>query len=294
MVPLLGMVVVFCAVAGGFALENGRFAPLVQPAEAVIICGASIGILIASNPLELLRKTFGRVLMIFRPPELTREHYLSSLMMLRAIFEYARRNGATKLEDQIDHPERSHLFRRYAAVTHDAAAVNFICDTVRLTTMTKVDPFDLEELLEREMEARETELSAPAETVAALADALPGLGIIAAVMGVVITMSSLRDTPKVIGEKVGMALVGTFLGIFLSYGFVAPIAAHLERIQEAEVSYYRMLRAALLAFGKGMPASIALEFGRRSIPPGVRPDFRQMEAEFRSAARAAEKVVTMP
>jgi chemotaxis protein MotA len=294
MAPLFGIIIVCCAVIGGFALENGRLAVLVHPTEAVIIGGSAIGVLIASNPLDLLRKTLWGVLSIFRRQTLNKAYYLSSLVMLRAVFEYARRNGATRLEDQLDHPEGSTLFRRHAAVTGDPAALNFICDTLRLTTMTRIDPFDLEELFEREIEAREKELSGPADTMAALADTLPGLGIVSAVLGVVITMNSLTESPAVIGQKVGMALVGTFLGIFLSYGFVGPLAAHLSRLHEAEANYYRVLRASVGAFGKGLPASIALEFGRRSIPPEFRPDFSEMEAEFRTTARAQEKLLAMP
>ena len=295
MLPLVGMLMVFCSVMGGFALENGRFAPLAQPSEAVIICGAAIGTLLMANPVDLLKKTYGCLLRIFRGPPLTKASYLDGLLILHALFDYARRNGATKLEDQLDHPERSIVFRRHAAATRESGVLSFICDTLRLTTMTKVGPQDLDELLDKEMEAREKELGAPAETVAALADALPGLGIISAVLGVIITMGSITATPRVIGEKVGSALVGTFLGIFISYGFVAPLGEHLSRLCEAEVQYYHMLQAALAAFGKGFPSSIALEFGRRAIPPDLRPGFGEMEMAFREAReQTANKVITMP
>ena len=282
MVPVFGMIVVFCSVLGGFALENGRFAPLAQPSELVIILGAGIGTLLTANPLRLLKKTWHCLLRVFQAPTVTRSLYLSSLVLLQALFAYARRNGSIKLEDQVDNPGRSPLFRRHAGAIRDAGALNFICDTVRLTTMTSVSPLDLDAMLDRDLEARVAELSAPAETLASLADALPGLGIISAVLGVVITMGSITDSPRSIGEKVGGALIGTFLGIFLSYGFVAPLAAHLTRLNEAEVHYYRMLQAGLAAFGKGMPPSVALEFARRAIPPDLRPAFAEMEQQYRS------------
>jgi chemotaxis protein MotA len=284
MFAVLGMVVVFCAVIGGFALESGEFVPLVQPAEIVIICGAAIGTLLTANPIEVLKKTLRGPLRVFRGPPATKEFYLSSLVMLHALFDYARRNSATKLEDQIDDPERSVVFRRHAGAIRDMGALNFICDTLRLTSTTAVQPLDLDALLERDMEARSRELGAPAETLMSLADTLPGLGIIAAVLGVVITMGSITDSPRSIGEKVGAALVGTFLGIFLSYGFVAPLGAHLKSIGEAEIQYYQMLRTALAAFGKGMPGVVAVEFARRAIPPDVRPEFAEMENEFRAFA----------
>jgi chemotaxis protein MotA len=292
MLPLLGMVVVFCSVIGGFALENGKFAPLAQPSEGVIVCGAALGILLTATPLGLLKKTGQDVVRVFRgPPATTKALYLSTLVMLHALFEFARRQGAARLEDQLDDPEHSAVFRKHANTIRSAGVMAFICDSLRLTTMSKIAPGDLDLMLEQDMETRERELAAPAKTLAWLADALPGLGIISAVLGVVITMSSLHDLPKTIGHKMGSALVGTFLGIFLSYGFVGPLAAHLERLSEAELHYYQTLRAAIAAFAKGMPSAIALEFGRRAIPPGVRPGFAEMEAEFK---QATPKAMAMP
>lgn len=293
MIPLLGMVIVFGSVMGGFALENGHPSPLVQPAEILVICGSAVGVLIVSNPMELLRKTFTRLPCIFRSPRPTRQQYLSTLVLLRRLFERGRREGAMKLEDEVDHPQHSAILRRFSAEMSDPEALNVVCDTLRLTCMTRIEPFDLEALLLMEAEAQGAELAAPVRTLETIADALPGLGIISAVLGVVITMSSLREAPDVIGRRVGMALVGTFLGIFLSYGFVAPMAAHLELAQEAEARYFGMLRATLLAFGKGMPAAIALEFGRRAIPPDLRPGFAEMEAEFKASAKVSEKVLTI-
>ena len=294
MLPVFGIIIVFCAVLGGFALENGQFTPLVRPSEIVIICGAALGTLLIANPTALLKKTLQALCGVFRNAPTSKAFYLSSLVMLHALFGFAKRNGAAKLEDQVDNPERSALFRRHAGAIRDMGALNFLCDTLRLTSMTNIPPLDLEAMLQQDMDSRVRELSAPAETVAWLADALPGLGIISAVLGVVITMGSMTESPKSIGQKVGGALVGTFLGIFLSYGFAAPLAAHLSRLNEAEVQYYQMLRTALAAFGKGLPAAIALEFARRTIPPDLRPEFAEMEAEFRARDRTAEKIITMP
>jgi chemotaxis protein MotA len=292
MVPLLGMVVVFCAVIGGFALENGKFAPLVQPSEVVIICGAALGTLLTANPPAVLKKTWRGVLRVFGRPPVTKTFYLSTLAMLHALFGYARRNGPTKLEEQVDDPERSVVFRRHAGAIPDGRSLQFICDTLRLACMTQVPPADLWFLLDQDVETRAGELAAPAETLAWLADALPGLGIISAVLGVIVTMGSITGSPQAIGQKISGALAGTFLGIFLSYGFVAPVAAHLTRIHEAEVQYCRVLQAGLAAFCRGLPNSIALEFARRTIPPDLRPGFREMEAEFRPVERRIPQKVS--
>jgi chemotaxis protein MotA len=293
MLPAFGMIVVFCAVLGGFALENGKLTPLVQPSELVIIFGAAVGTLLMANPIDLLKKTLREVLRVFRGPPVSKAFYLSSLVMLHALFGFAKRNGSAKLEDQVDNPGRSAVFRRHAGAIRDMGALNFLCDTLRLTSMTNIRPLDLDAMLQMDMETRIRELSAPAETLAWLGDALPGLGIISAVLGVVITMGSITESAQSIGQKVAGALIGTFLGIFLSYGFVAPLAAHLARLHEAEAQYYQVLRAALAAFGKGMPVAIAVEFARRTIPPDLRPEFTEMEKEFQAVERGDEKVITI-
>ena len=284
MIPILGIVVVIVSVIGGFVMENGKMGPLFQPAEVVIIAGTAVGTLLAANPLDLLRRTLGELLRVFRGPPPNSGFYLKTLVMLHAVFEYARRNGATKLEDQLDNPDRSVVFRRHAAVIRNPETLNFICDTLRLTTLGQISALELDAMLEQDEEIREKELAAPANVLNTLADALPGLGIISAVLGVVITMSALRESPKTIGHKIGAALVGTFLGIFLSYGFAGPLAAHVERLNEAEIWYYRILRASIAAFARGMPVQIALEFGRRAIPPGLRPGFIEMEQACRHSS----------
>ncbi len=291
MLPLIGMVVVVTAVLGGYMLESGHLLSLVQPAEGVIIVGAAIGTLIAANSPQQLRCAWAGVVTVFRNPTPTKQFYISTLLMLHSLFEYARRNGATKLEDQLDHPEQFVVFRRHAKAIHDPVTVDFICDTLRLTTLGQVNRFELDELLEQDSDMRERLLRESATTLVMLADALPGLGILSAVLGVVITMNSLREIPKTIGMKVASALVGTFLGIFLSYGFAAPIAAHLERIQEAELIYYQTLRAAIAAFARGLPIAISLEFARRGIPPDLRPGFVELE---RACRQTSGKIVEMP
>jgi chemotaxis protein MotA len=291
MIPILGIVVVFVSVIGGFLMENGKMGPLVQPAELVIIIGTAVGTLLSANPIKLLKRTWRELMRVFRGSRPDGAFYLKTLVMLHALFEYARRNGATKLEDQLDNPERSVVFRRHATVIRNEDTLNFLCDTLRLTTLGQISQWELDAMLEQDADIREHDLAAPAGVLNTLADALPGLGIISAVLGVVITMSALRESPKTIGHKIGAALVGTFLGIFLSYGFAAPLAAHVERLNETEIHYFNILRVAMAAFARGMPVQIALEFGRRAIPPTLRPGFIEMEQACR---QSSGKIVEMP
>ena len=291
MIPLLGIFVVFFSVLGGFLLENGKVLPLVQPAEVVMIVGSAAGTLLTANSLRLLRRVAQGVAQVFRRSPRSKAFYLSTLVMLYALFDFSRRHGPAALEDELDRPEQSALFRRHAGAVSGAGVLDFICDTLRLTTSVKIDPYQLDNMLQQDCEIREAVSRAPVDAVAALADALPGLGILAAVLGVVITMNSVTDLPKVIGQKVAAALIGTFLGIFVSYGLVSPLAAHMEHIRNAEIQYFRILRSSIAAYARGMPVAIVLEFARRSIPPDLRPGFLELE---KACHRAQGKVVEMP
>ena len=284
MLPLAGIILVFVAVTVGFLLESSNWRPLVQPAEIVIICGAAIGTLMAANPLPLLRETFRGVLRIFRGPPYSRESYLSTLVMLYEMFDFARRSGIGKLDDDLDNPGRNPVFARYPAILRDPGLMYFICDTLRMVAFGSVMPMDLDNVLLSDIESRRQGLSQRVRLLEALADSLPGFGIAAAVLGVVITMGSLSAPSAVIGQKVAAALVGTFLGILLSYGVVAPSAAHLEKRNEAEIEYYEGLRAGLVGFAKKLPVAISVELARRAVPSGLRPDFDSVESSCRKVS----------
>lgn len=278
MFALIGIVVVFGSIVAGFLMEKGNLLVLLQPAELIIIGGAAIGTILVANPLPLAIKVFMSVLGVLPGSRFTKEFYLETLKMLHDIFAFARKSGMAKLEEDVENPTKSAVFSKYPKVVRDHHVLHFVCDTLRTAVAGVVAPHDLDGLLENDIDTHHSEISAPVRALATVADALPGLGIVAAVLGVVITMGALGGPPEEIGKKVASALVGTFLGILLSYGVVSPIAANLEKINDAESQYYQTLRAGLMCFARGMAPMIAVEFARRAIPPSVRPSFKDMEA----------------
>jgi chemotaxis protein MotA len=289
MFAIIGIVVVFGAVIGGFLLEHGKLLVLVQPNELIIIGGAAIGTVLVANPLPVIIKIIKSVLSVLGGSPYSKAYYLESLKMLNDIFQFARKSGMAKLEEDVENPEKSATFSKYPKLLKDHHVLHFICDTLRMSVSGVVAPHDLDAILENDIEVHHHELMTPVRALSTVADALPGLGIVAAVLGVVITMGSLNGPPSEIGEKVGAALVGTFLGILLSYGMVSPLAANIEKIVDAGTQFHQMLRAGLLAFAKGMAPSIAVEFARRAIPHDVRPTFKEMEAACKGGVAAAAK-----
>ena len=278
MFAIIGIVVVFGAIVGGFLMEKGNLAVLVQPAELVIIGGASIGTLLIGNPLPIVIKVFTCLLGVLAGDPYTKPYYLDALKMLNDIFQFARKSGMAKLEEEIEKPDKSAVFSKYPKIIKDHHVLHFICDTLRTAVAGVVPPHDLDDMLEKDIEIHHHAQTMPIKALATVADALPGLGIVAAVLGVVITMGALGGPPEEIGHKVAAALVGTFLGILLSYGVVAPLAANLEKTSESEGAFYQSTRAGLMAFARGMAPLIAVEFARRAIPHAMRPTFQEMEA----------------
>jgi chemotaxis protein MotA len=287
MFAIIGIVVVFGAVIGGFLLENGKLMVLVQPNELIIIGGAAIGTMLVANPLTVIKGIVKSTIGVLGGSPYSKAYYLESLKMMNDIFQFARKSGMAKLEDDVENPEKSAVFSRYPKMLKDHHMLHFVCDTLRMSVSGVVAAHDLDAILENDIEVHHHEQMAPAKALSIVSDALPGLGIVAAVLGVVITMGALGGPPEEIGHKVGAALVGTFLGILLSYGVVSPIAASIEKIVDAGTQFYQVLRAGLMAFAKGMAPSIAVEFARRAIPHEVRPSFKEMEAACKGSAAAA-------
>jgi chemotaxis protein MotA len=287
MFAIIGILMVFGAVIGGFLMEHGKLPVLAQPAELIIIGGAALGTLLAANPLPLIIRIVKSIVGIVQGSRFTSPFYLESLKMLSDIFQFARKSGMAKLEEDIENPGKSAVFSKYPNLVKDHHALFFICDTLRTAVAGVVAPHDLDALVESDIEIHHHLSSAPVRSLTTVADALPGLGIVAAVLGIVITMGSLGGPPGEIGQKVAAALVGTFLGILLSYGLVGPLAANLEKIVDAESQYYQMLRAGMMAFAKGMAPIIAVEFARRAIPHDLRPTFQEMEATCKGRKAAA-------
>jgi chemotaxis protein MotA len=287
MFSIIGIVVVFGAVIGGFLMEKGKMPVLIQPAELIIIGGSALGTVLVANPLPLIIKIFKSALGVISGSPFTRESYTESLKMLFDIFQFARKSGMAKLEEDIEAPEKSAVFSKYPKLVKDHHILNFICDTLRTAVAGVVAPHDLDAMVEADIDIHHHASAAPVRALTTVADALPGLGIVAAVLGIVITMGALGGPPEQIGEKVAAALVGTFLGILLSYGVINPLASNLEKIVDAESQYYQALRAGLMAFAKGMAPMIAVEFARRSVPHDMRCSFKEMESACKGGGAGA-------
>ncbi|MFN7993643.1 MAG: flagellar motor stator protein MotA [Bryobacteraceae bacterium] len=284
MFSIIGILVVFGAVVGGYLMEKGNLAVLVQPAELVIIGGAAAGTVLIANPLHILKSIMGGVIAVFKGSPFTQQRYVDSLKMLYELFAYARRQGLMAIESEIDDPDKSKIFSAYPAIIKDHHVRHFICDTMRTAATGGVEPFDIDQMMELDMDVHHHEAGLPVAALSTTADSLPGLGIVAAVLGVVITMGALGGPPEEIGHKVAAALVGTFLGILLCYGLLGPIAANMSKVADEEKAYFYVLRVAMTAFIKGLPPVLAVEIGRRATPGHIRPTFQEMEKLVRSKA----------
>jgi len=287
MFAIVGILVVFGAIVGGYLMEHGNLMVLVQPAELIIIGGAALGTVLVANPLPIVISMAKGLLAILQPSRFTKKFYLEQLKMLNDIFVFARKNGMARLEADIDDPPKSAVFSKYPGFLKDEHGLAFFCDTVRMAISAGVGAFELDQLMETDLEVQHNEHGIPIAAVNTVADALPGLGIVAAVLGVCITMGSIGGPPEEIGHKVASALVGTFLGILLCYGVLGPLASNMAKSGEEEAQYMLFLRMATLAFIKGMAPQLAVEFARRSIPTSVRPSFKETEGAIRGGASGA-------
>jgi chemotaxis protein MotA len=286
MFPIIGIVVVLGCIAGGYLIEKGNLLVLMQPAELLIIGGAALGTLFIGNPMHVLKAIFDGILQVFKGSRYSARVYLDTLKFLNDFFNTARKNGLTSLEQDLDAPDKSALFKRHPTFYKDKEAMHFFCDTMRTVVTGGVETHDLDQIMEMDLEILHREGRSSASAVTTVADSLPGLGIVAAVLGVVITMGSLGGPPEEIGHKVAAALVGTFLGILLCYGFLGPVAAHIKKHADAEGEYFTCLRMGLLAYVKGLAPMLALESVRRAIPHHLRPTFQEMDKVCRKAPEA--------
>jgi chemotaxis protein MotA len=278
MFAIIGIVVVFGAIVAGYLMEHGNLKVLVQPAELIIIGGAALGTILVANPLPTIIRIFKGVIGVFKPSPFSKAFYLEHLKMLNELFHYARKHGAAKLESDVEDPKKSPVFSKYPRFIGNHHALHFVCDTLRMYITGGVGSFEPDQMMELDMEVHHQDANAPVAALTTVADSLPGLGIVAAVLGVVITMGALGGPPEEIGHKVAAALVGTFLGILLCYGLFGPIAANMGKANEAEAQFYHCLRVAVAAFVRGSAPILSVEFARRTIPAEVRPTFQEMEA----------------
>lgn len=292
MYAIIGIVIVFGAVIGGFLMENGNLSVLVQPAELIIIAGAATGTLLVANPMRILKAIAAGVVGVLKGSPFSKKRYLDTLRMMYQFLNKVRKEGLLCVEMDVETPQESAIFKEYPGFLADHHALEFVCDTLRTVITGGVEPFDMDQMMELDMEVHHHESMQPVDALITVADSLPGLGIVAAVLGVVITMGALGGPPDEIGKHVAAALVGTFLGVLLCYGVVGPLAANMRKTADEENEYLHMLRVLVLSFLKGAAPLIAIEMARRAIPAYVRPTFDEMEKTCKNRPDAAEAAAT--
>jgi chemotaxis protein MotA len=276
MFVIIGLVIVFGAVAGGYMMEGGNFLVLLQLAEFVIIGGAAVGSVLISTPPKVLKMVIASLSGLFAKP-LDKEDFLELLGMQYQLFRMVQQSGIMALEPHFESPHESSLLSKYPRFLARHHALDFLADSVKVIISGGIAPHDLEALMDEDLQVHHEEAMRPASALAKVGDALPGLGIVAAVLGVVITMGAIDGPPSEIGHKVGAALVGTFLGILLSYGLVQPLSSNIESTLTDDSRYTACIKAGLLASYKGFAPAIAVEFARRVLPGDVRPSFEETE-----------------
>lgn len=286
MLIIIGICVVTASVAGGYMMEGGTLRVLLHPSEFVIIFGALLGSLCISTPLPVLKMLRSQCGCLFRGG-LTTEDYKDLLSMMYKLFRLIQQTGMMALEPHLENPEESSILRMHPHFLKRRHSVAFLADSMKVIIVGGMSAHDLDALMDEDCQIHHDEAGQPAATMARLGDSLPGLGIVAAVLGVVLTMQSIDGPPAEIGEKVGAALVGTFLGVLAAYGFALPLASSLDQRMKDDGRYEQCIRAGLLAIFKGFPPAIALEFARRTLPLDVRPSFEETEQLCRAARTAA-------
>lgn len=283
MVKIIGIIVVFASVLGGFVLSGGKIGALIHPFEVMIIGGAALGAFLQANSGSTFMLVFKKSLSMFSS-KFTHAYYLDVLKLIYEILNKSRREGMMAIEADIEDPAASPIFSKYPGILKDERMTAFVCDYLRIMSSGNMAPHELEGLFDMELSSLKEELEHPSHAVSAIADGMPAMGIVAAVLGIVITMSILAEADNaMIGYKVGAALVGTFLGILASYGFFAPLAASLGHDAKEELNVYEAIKASLVASASGMPPTLAVEFGRKVLYPAHRPSFSELEQAMRGS-----------
>ncbi len=279
MLQIGGIIVVFLMVFGGFWLAGGHFNVLIHaaPNEMIIIGGSAMGAFFISNSMGYVMDTFKSFGRIFGGPKWKAADYSDLLCLLFLLTKLMKQKGVIALESHIENPAESGIFTRYPKIVKDHFALHFICDTLRMMTMNFEDPHQVETAMEKQIEKHHHEALAPAHALQAMADGLPALGIVAAVLGVVKTMGSITEPPEILGEMIGSALVGTFLGVFLAYGLVGPLGLRLTQILDEDLQFYHIIMDVLVAHLHGNAAQISVEIGRGNVPTSNQPSFYDLE-----------------
>ncbi len=284
MFVIIGFLVVFGSVLGGYVMHKGEIAVLLQISEFVIIGGAGMGAIIIGNPLPVVKRIFTESVGLVRANPFNEAAYSDLLQVLYDVFQTARKEGLVGLEAHIEEPEKSEIFKKYPTFASNHHAVSFLADTLKVLLTGAVEDHHLSEILDLDLEQQHEEAMAVPHAIQRVGDAMPAFGIVAAVLGVIITMGAIGGPPEEIGRKVAAALVGTFLGVLLAYGVFAPLASAVEARVRAEHAYMSCIRTALLSFARGDSPMTSVEFARRNIEPADRPSFAELEAITRRRA----------
>jgi chemotaxis protein MotA len=289
MFQIIGIVLLFGLVFGSFIMSGGKMDVIIEaaPHELMCILGAGIASFLISNSMTVIKATGGGFSKIFGGPKWKTADYRDLLGLLFLLTKTMKSKGVIALESHIEKPHESGIFLRYPRIMKDHFAVDFICDTLRMMTMNLEDPHQVEDAMEKQLEKHHHEGLAPAHALQSLADALPALGIVAAVLGVIKTMGSITEPPAVLGAMIGGALVGTFLGVFLAYGLVAPFATRLTAVVDEEGSFYKIIQSVLVAHLHGNAAQISVEIGRGSVPSEAQPSFLELEEALQAIPNEA-------
>ena len=283
MIAIIGMLIVIGSVIGGFLEEGGNLSVLVQPAELLIIGGAALGAFFISTPMKIIKATMVALIGMLKNKGYEKQDYIDVLLLLNSVFYKIRQQGLVSIESDVDSPMHSALFSRYPKILNNHHATTLITDTLRTVMTTTIASHELEALIDAELDAYLDEVLQPSKAVNFIADALPGLGIVAAVLGIVLTMGKMKEPPEVLGKCVGAALVGTFLGVLMCYGFVGPAGRNLEHTAHEKLQYLIAIKVALVSFLGGSAPKVAVEFGRRVIPADIRPSFAEIEETLRKS-----------
>jgi len=274
---IIGSLVVLGCIAGSFLAQGGHLTVLWQPFEFIIIAGAGVGAYIIANSKTVLGKTIGGLGSVFKGAKFKKQDYVELLSLLYAVFKLAKTKGMLTLESHVENPEESDLFSKYPTFMANHHAREFLCDYLRLMTLGTDNPHEFESLMDQELDTHHLEAHRVSHALQQLAEAFPGLGIVAAVLGVIHTMGSITEPPAVLGGLIGAALVGTFLGILLCYGFVGPMATALKGNQDEEHLYFVCIKAGLIAHLQGYAPAVSVEFARKVLQSHTRPSFQELE-----------------
>jgi len=279
MFQIIGIVMLFAMVFGSYLMGGGKLDVIIEaaPHELMAILGAAVAAFLISNSMVVIKGTAGGFGKIFKGPKWKSADYRDLLSLLFLLTKTMKSKGVIALESHIEKPHESTIFARYPKVTHDHFAVDFICDTLRMMTMNLEDPHQVEDAMEKQLEKHHHEALEPAHALQSMADALPALGIVAAVLGVIKTMGSITEPPAVLGGMIGGALVGTFLGVFIAYGIVGPMATRLQAVVNEDGAFYKIIQAVLVAHLHGNAAQISVEIGRGNVPSPAQPSFAELE-----------------